>query len=150
MFIYDLCVKMKNLMVTISWACVTGLWAISRFSHRTWRCVWSRRRLDFLGQQHFQHPESCRRKWLQLQPTRWRICVTVLQMCLIWNYVNVDVKEFVNDELWQYYVNVELWRFYVWHMLELYVDVKDLLQCVCECELMFENVNANVNWCLWM
>ena len=23
-----------------------------------------------------------------------------------------------------------------------------MLQCVCECELMFENVN--VNWCLWM
>ena len=29
--------------------------------------------------------------------------------------------------------------------VELYVDVKDLLQCVCECELMFENVNAYVN-----
>jgi hypothetical protein len=33
----------------------------------------------------------------------------------------------------------------VWQMLELYVDIKDLLECVCECELMFENVNVNVN-----
>jgi hypothetical protein len=64
MFIDALCVKMKNLVVNISCACVIGLWDISRFSCRTWRCVCSRWRIDFLGEQHFQHPESSRRKWL--------------------------------------------------------------------------------------
>jgi hypothetical protein len=108
MFIYALCVKMKNLVVTNSCECVTVLWDTSRFSCRTWRCVWSRRRLDFSGEQHFQHLESSRRKWLQLQPSRWWICVTVVQMWLIWNYVNVDVKDYVNVELWWYYVNVKL------------------------------------------
>jgi hypothetical protein len=29
-------------------------------------------------------------------------------------------------------------------MFELYVVVKDLLQCICGCELLFENVNVNV------
>jgi hypothetical protein len=104
---------MKCLVVTISCACVTGLWDSSRFSCRTWRCVLSRWRLNFLGEQHFQHLESSRRKWLQLQPTRWQICVTVVELYLIWNYVNVAIKDYVNVELWRYYVNVKLWRYYV-------------------------------------
>ena len=107
-----LCVKMKNLVVTISCACVTVLWDTSRFSYCTWRHVWSRRRLNFVGEQHFQHPESSRRKWLQLQPTRWRICVTIVELCLIWNYVNVDVKDYVNvDDIMWTMLN------YVWRML---------------------------------
>jgi hypothetical protein len=64
MFIDALCVKMKNLVVNISCACVIGISDISRFSCRTWRCVWSRRRIEFLGEQHFQHLESSQRKWL--------------------------------------------------------------------------------------
>jgi hypothetical protein len=64
MFIDVLCVKMKNLVVNISCICVIGISDTTRFSCRTWRWVWSRRRIAFLGEQPFQHPESTRRKWL--------------------------------------------------------------------------------------
>jgi hypothetical protein len=53
-FIDALYVKMKNLVVNISWACVIGILDTSRFSCHTWRCIWSRRRIDFLGEQPFQ------------------------------------------------------------------------------------------------
>jgi hypothetical protein len=64
MFIDVLCVKMKNLEVNISCACVIGILDTSHFSCRTWRCVWSRRHIEFLDQQPFQHLESSRREWL--------------------------------------------------------------------------------------
>jgi hypothetical protein len=62
MFIDALCVKMKNLVVNISCVCVIGISDTSRFNCRTWRCVWSGRRIEFLGEQPFQHPESSQRK----------------------------------------------------------------------------------------
>jgi hypothetical protein len=64
MFIDALYVKMKNLVVNISCARVIGISDTSRFSCRTRRCVWSKRRIAFLGEQPFQHPESSQRKWL--------------------------------------------------------------------------------------
>jgi hypothetical protein len=64
MFIDVLCVKIKILVVNISCACVIGISDTSRFICRTWRCVWSGRCIEFLGQQPFQHPEFSRRKWL--------------------------------------------------------------------------------------
>jgi hypothetical protein len=157
MFIYALCVKMKNLVVTISCVCVTGLWDTSRFSCRTWRCVWSRRRLDFLGEQHFQHLESSRRKWLQLQPTRWRICVTLVELCLIWNYVNVDVKDYVNvdDIMWMSnYEDTMCGRCWNYMLMSkpccnVFVNVSwclrigmwmwiDVCECKCECVVVYE------------
>ncbi|KAL5647682.1 hypothetical protein ACJX0J_042037, partial [Zea mays] len=39
-----------------------GISDTTRFSCRTWRWVWSRRRIAFLGEQPFQHAESSRRK----------------------------------------------------------------------------------------
>jgi hypothetical protein len=63
--------------------------------------------------------------------------VTVLQMCLIWNYVNVDVKD---------YVNVELCQCLIWNYMLMSKTCCNYLElCVCECDVMFENVNACVN-----
>jgi hypothetical protein len=161
MLIYALCVKMKNLVVTISCACVTGLRDTSRFSCRTWRCVSSRRRLDFLGEQHFQHIESSWRKWLQLQPTKRRICVTVLQMCLIWNYVNVDVKDCecrtmtilckcqTMTTLCVTDVGTICWcQILVAMCLWMWGDVWEY-ECLCEL-MMFVNVIVNMNMWLYM
>jgi hypothetical protein len=30
--------------------------------------------------------------------------VTIVELCLIWNCINVDVKDYVNVEQWRYYV----------------------------------------------
>jgi hypothetical protein len=58
-------------------------------------------------------------------------------MCLIWNYVSVDVKD---------YVNIELCRCLIWnYMLMSKICCNYLELCVCEYEVMFDNVNAYVN-----
>jgi hypothetical protein len=146
---------MKNLVVNISCACVIGLWDTTHFSCRTYRCVWSRRCLNFLDEQHFQHLESSRRKSLQLQPTRWRICVMDVELCLILNYVNVDVKDYVNVDLelcecgcWTMTILCERCR----TMCDEYWTICDIAMCLwmwidvweCECELMFVNIISNV------
>jgi hypothetical protein len=63
--------------------------------------------------------------------------VTILQICLIWNYVSVDVKN---------YVNVELCQCLIWNYMLMSKTCCNYLELgVCECEVMFENVNAYVN-----
>jgi hypothetical protein len=136
-----LCVKMKNLVVTISCACVTGLWNTSRFICRKWRCVWSRRCLDFLGEQYFQHPESSRRKWLQLQPTRWRICVTIVEPCLIWN-----ISMLMSKTMWMLNYDDIMWMSnYEDTMCDVCWNYMSMSKICC-------NVFVNVSWCLrmWM
>jgi hypothetical protein len=121
--------------------CVTGLWDTSRFGCRTWRWIWSRRRLNFLGEQLFQHPESSRRKWPQLQPTWRRICVI--------DYVNVDVKNYVNVDfklcecdgcgtMWMWYGFQSMCDYNV-HVLWLLIDV---WECV------YEIVVYVIFWCI--
>jgi hypothetical protein len=64
-------------------------------------------------------------------------CVTVRQMCLIWNYVSVDVED---------YLNIELCQCLIWNYMLMSKTCCNYLElCVCEYEVMFENVNAYVN-----
>jgi hypothetical protein len=95
---------MNNWVVTISSVCVIGISDTTRFSCRTWRWVWSRRRIIFLCEQPFS---TCR-----VQPEEVAMYMS-----------DSDVKHLLQPFMWKTICRTMS----VW-ILDIYVDVKHLLQ----------------------
>jgi hypothetical protein len=113
------------------------LWDSSRFCCYTWRWIWSRRRLSFLGEQLFQH--TVQLEEVATTPTNqvtdmcdWlcgcgcqRLCECGFETMWIWwmlNYVNV-LDVWISNYMW--------------------------MKCgwmVRDCELTFENVYMKIMW----
>jgi hypothetical protein len=175
MFIDGLCVKMKNLVVNISCAYVIGISDTSCFSCRTWRCVWSRRRIEFLVEQPFQHPGPAGGsgynsnqpgdgyEW-QFIECVWFETMSVFMSKTMCRTMSVFMSKTMCRTM-SVFMSKTMCRTMSVFNLELYVDVKDLLQvfrticlwmwgdvCECEylCELMFVNIIVNVNMWLYM